>query len=364
MPVNQTPIIGVPFPSLVNVTDVAQRPLMGALVDLVGSQDGSGSATGVAGTGSAGTVTVSLSPGALVGVAGTSGVGTPTIKIDYTTTGVAATAAIGSLVPEVDYTLTGLAATAGLGTVDVLTGTLVDVTGLEATAGLGTPVPEVDYTLTGLAATADIGTVTPSAPILVNITGQEADTAIGTPVVEIDKAVTGEAATAAIGTPTYAIVSSVQIFSGVEVVALFTAPLAISTGNITNANVTGQHATASVGTPHIEVDVTLAGQSATASVGTVVPLETRGGLTLVEVESDTILTTPHDLQVNLRWSDDRGASWSGSASRTFGATGEYLSSVQWRRLGMARDRIFELSWSAPIPTALTGAIVQFEDSAT
>ena len=57
----------------------------------------------------------------------------------------------------------------------------------------------------------------------------------------------------------------------------------------------------------------------------------------------------------LRWSDDRGASWSNPVSTSFGATGDFLNSLQFQRLGMARDRVFELFWSSPIRTSLQGA---------
>lgn len=59
----------------------------------------------------------------------------------------------------------------------------------------------------------------------------------------------------------------------------------------------------------------------------------------------------------LRWSDDRGASWSNPISTSFGTSGDYLESLQFQRLGMARDRVFELFWSAPIKTALNGAFI-------
>jgi hypothetical protein len=62
-------------------------------------------------------------------------------------------------------------------------------------------------------------------------------------------------------------------------------------------------------------------------------------------------------EVRLRWSDDRGASWGNPVSASLGKVGEYLTSIQWQRLGYARDRVFELSWSAPVKTALNGAWV-------
>lgn len=62
--------------------------------------------------------------------------------------------------------------------------------------------------------------------------------------------------------------------------------------------------------------------------------------------------------VYLRWSDTRGASWGNKIAASLGLKGEYLTSIQYQRLGMARDRVFELSWSAPVRTALNGAFVQ------
>lgn len=61
--------------------------------------------------------------------------------------------------------------------------------------------------------------------------------------------------------------------------------------------------------------------------------------------------------VSLRYSDTRGQSWGNRIQQTLGAAGEYYRQVQFQRLGMARDRVFELSWSVPTKTALNGAFV-------
>lgn len=66
--------------------------------------------------------------------------------------------------------------------------------------------------------------------------------------------------------------------------------------------------------------------------------------------------------VSLRWSDTRGKSWSNPVQRSLGLEGDYLRSISWRRLGQARDRVFEISWSAPVKTALLGAWVDAESS--
>lgn len=62
----------------------------------------------------------------------------------------------------------------------------------------------------------------------------------------------------------------------------------------------------------------------------------------------------------LRYSDTRGETWSNPIEDDFGATGEFYKSIQFQRLGMARDRVFELFWSAPVRTALNGAFVDAE----
>ena len=62
----------------------------------------------------------------------------------------------------------------------------------------------------------------------------------------------------------------------------------------------------------------------------------------------------------LRWSDDHGRTFGNAVTQDIGKSGEYLRSLMFRRLGMARDRVFEVSWSAPLPTALNGAFVEME----
>lgn len=65
-----------------------------------------------------------------------------------------------------------------------------------------------------------------------------------------------------------------------------------------------------------------------------------------------------DFPVNLRFSDDGGITYSQSLEQSLGNGGQFLTQPSWNRLGMARDRIFELSWSAPFKTALNGAFIE------
>jgi len=82
----------------------------------------------------------------------------------------------------------------------------------------------------------------------------------------------------------------------------------------------------------------------------------------MEVAEDT---SPADMPVvNLRWSDDRGKTYGSYVPQTLGQTGQYLTNLQWRRLGIARDRVFELSWSANAKTALQGVFLTTTRAAT
>jgi hypothetical protein len=65
-----------------------------------------------------------------------------------------------------------------------------------------------------------------------------------------------------------------------------------------------------------------------------------------------------DPAVMLRWSDDGGHTWSNEHWSTIGKIGEYYRRVFFRRLGMTlklRDRVYELSMTDPVKTAIMGA---------
>ena len=68
--------------------------------------------------------------------------------------------------------------------------------------------------------------------------------------------------------------------------------------------------------------------------------------------------------VSLRWSDDRGETYNNGLAQSLGAQGQYLTNLQWRRLGMARGRVYELSWSVAANTALNGAWVTVTPAGT
>lgn len=65
-------------------------------------------------------------------------------------------------------------------------------------------------------------------------------------------------------------------------------------------------------------------------------------------------------QISLRWSDDRGHTFGNKLQQGLGAPGDYINQPQWQGLGVARDRIFELSYSCDGPATLNGAWVEAE----
>jgi hypothetical protein len=60
-------------------------------------------------------------------------------------------------------------------------------------------------------------------------------------------------------------------------------------------------------------------------------------------------------QAMLRWSNDGGSTWSNEHWTTIGKQGKYKNRAIWRRLGMARDRIFEISITDPVKAVIISA---------
>ena len=81
---------------------------------------------------------------------------------------------------------------------------------------------------------------------------------------------------------------------------------------------------------------------------------------VADIEVGTDLDPAADPQLNLRWSDDRGVSFGNGVQQSLGRTGAYRTTPSWNRLGFARDRVFELSWTAACASALNGAYVEVE----
>ena len=60
-------------------------------------------------------------------------------------------------------------------------------------------------------------------------------------------------------------------------------------------------------------------------------------------------------QAMLRWSNDGGSTWSNEYWTSIGRMGKYANRAIWRRLGTARDRVFEVSITDPVKAVIVSA---------
>lgn len=66
-----------------------------------------------------------------------------------------------------------------------------------------------------------------------------------------------------------------------------------------------------------------------------------------------------DPQVMLRYSKDGGRTWGREIRRTFGKIGKYLTRAIWRRLGSARDWVFEITITDPVKVVITNTNMRY-----
>ena len=76
---------------------------------------------------------------------------------------------------------------------------------------------------------------------------------------------------------------------------------------------------------------------------------------ILATQQPVILTTTDNPQAMLRWSNDGGSTWSNEHWTSVGQLGKYRNRAIWRRLGTARDRIFEVSVSDPVNFVIISA---------
>jgi hypothetical protein len=62
----------------------------------------------------------------------------------------------------------------------------------------------------------------------------------------------------------------------------------------------------------------------------------------------------------LDWSDDGGKTWSNKHSASMGRMAEARTRVRWNRLGRARDRVYRLTITDPVPRVIIGAALNPE----
>ena len=69
----------------------------------------------------------------------------------------------------------------------------------------------------------------------------------------------------------------------------------------------------------------------------------------------SIPSTTTNPQAMLRWSNDGGSTWSREHWVSIGQLGKYKNRAIWRRLGTARDRVYEVSVSDPVNMVIVSA---------
>ena len=88
----------------------------------------------------------------------------------------------------------------------------------------------------------------------------------------------------------------------------------------------------------------------------------------IEAEKTYILATQQAVsyqttdnpQAMLRWSNDGGSTWSNEHWTSVGQLGKYKNRAIWRRLGTARDRIFEVSVTDPVNFVIISANLKLQ----
>jgi hypothetical protein len=76
---------------------------------------------------------------------------------------------------------------------------------------------------------------------------------------------------------------------------------------------------------------------------------------VLATQQPVVITTTANPQAMLRWSNDGGSTWSNEHWTGVGQLGKYRNRAIWRRLGTARDRIFEVSVSDPVNFVIISA---------
>ena len=84
----------------------------------------------------------------------------------------------------------------------------------------------------------------------------------------------------------------------------------------------------------------------------------------VDLETGVGLGDGSDPQAMLRWSDDGGFSWSNEVWTSVGKIGARNTRAIWRRLGVSRDRVFEVTITDPVKVAIIGATVATRGAAS
>lgn len=109
---------------------------------------------------------------------------------------------------------------------------------------------------------------------------------------------------------------------------------------------------------------TLGHSAGVGTVGTVSILVSATGLFMTGLRCVVRPASGGDAMISLDYSDTAGHSWNNSLTQSLGTEGQYATSVQWRRLGYGRSRVFRLTWAGPENTSLLGCFIEVAEGQT
>jgi hypothetical protein len=81
---------------------------------------------------------------------------------------------------------------------------------------------------------------------------------------------------------------------------------------------------------------------------------------VIDMEKGVGLSGESDPVIMMKYSNDGGYTWSNIRSSSPGGIGEYSARVIWRRLGSARNRVYEITMSDPVKRVISSAFIKVE----
>jgi hypothetical protein len=79
---------------------------------------------------------------------------------------------------------------------------------------------------------------------------------------------------------------------------------------------------------------------------------------ILEMDSGEDLIATDTPQFTLRWSDDKGKTWNNGLVQPLGTAGQYSALIKFTRLGVSRNRVFQVEWTSNGFVAISGAFVE------
>lgn len=109
----------------------------------------------------------------------------------------------------------------------------------------------------------------------------------------------------------------------------------------------------------VDANTIYLGDNYTITASATLAIEAEKRYILATQQIPTTQTTSNP-QAMLRWSNDGGSTWSNEHWTSVGRMGKYTNRAIWRRLGQARDRIFEVSVSDPVNFVIISANLKMQ----